>query len=210
MDLNTIINRAQSRFGDSAASIYTEQEWKDYVLDRYSMIWAVHSNWPFKQGHANAEVLAGARASSVLLNGSWKVQSVRDTTNGNTLIPFARLTQINSNDPNNDSSGTPTAYLVYNNRIEVWPKPDTAICLCVDGLIEVPTLACDAEPAFPEQYHVALIEGALADAYLDDGNMEQFKVHQDRYNTVVTQMLADLLDTREENYSQIIDTWYQS
>jgi hypothetical protein len=203
---SAIRDRAEARFGDSNNQVYTAQEWLDYINGRYYAIWAAHQDWPFKQAHATVTVLANTRGIS-LGTGVWRVQSVVDTTNDNVLIPISRWQQINEMAPNDEDSGLPECYQVYGSTIELWPKPDRDAAIKIDAMIGVTALAAGDTPVFPEQYHEALIEGALADAYLDDGNYEQFQAHEARYQAFLAGMMADLLGAREEGYTQIIDTW---
>lgn len=203
---SAIRDRAEARFGDSNNAIYTEAQWLDYINARYFAIWAAHPDWPFKQAHVTVSVTAGQRGAT-LGSGAWRVQAVVDTTNDNVLTPISRWQQVNEMAPDDSDEGPPECYQVYGNTIEVWPKPDATVSLKVDALIEVTALAAGDEPTLPEQYQHLLTEGALADAYTDDGNLEQAQAHEARYAALLSAMMMELLGNREEGYTQIIDTW---
>jgi len=63
-------------------------------------------------------------------------------------------------------------------------------------------------PVFPSQYHRLLVEGALARAYLDDGNDKWSTMHFDREAKLLAGMVNDLLGPRQQRFSQIVDDWY--
>lgn len=209
MDLTALQNRSAVRFQDAAFQIVTAQEWVDYINARYQQVVASHPDWPFKDQHICAPVASGARATtSALSGGSWKVRAVFDVTNDNVLVPITGSSTPNRIDPEDTWRGIPRWYRVYANKIEVYPRPTTAIELQVDGQVEVAVLACADEPIFPEQYHRMLIEGALADAYADDGNIEQYQLHEKLFQDRLAELEADLLGPQEEGYPQIVDNWY--
>jgi hypothetical protein len=65
-----------------------------------------------------------------------------------------------------------------------------------------------ASPVFPSQYHDILIDGALAQAYLDDGNPGQGDKYQLLFQQGINGLLTQLAQSRTETNSIIRDTFW--
>lgn len=74
--------------------------------------------------------------------------------------------------------------------------------------VVVRTASSSAEPVFPEGYHDILIDGALAAAYLDDGNKGQHDAYEARFQTRLTAMANSILQSRTETNQYIRDTFW--
>jgi hypothetical protein len=112
--------------------------------------------------------------------------------------------------PEQNESGVPELYRIYAGRIEVYPLPETNTVLHIEYPAP-PALLANAtdEPVFPEQYHSMLIEGALARAYVDDGNAAQAEIHLGQFASMLEAMRFDLLGAgRHDRYPTIVDTWW--
>jgi hypothetical protein len=70
------------------------------------------------------------------------------------------------------------------------------------------SLNSSASPVFPSQYHDLLIDGALAQAYLDDGNPGQGDKYQALFQAACTAMLNQLGQSRTETNSVIRDSFW--
>lgn len=70
------------------------------------------------------------------------------------------------------------------------------------------TLSGSASPTFPSAYHDILIDGALAMAYLDDGNPGQGDRYQQLFMEGIKSMLGQLGQSRTETNSIIRDTFW--
>jgi hypothetical protein len=70
------------------------------------------------------------------------------------------------------------------------------------------SLSSVASPVWPSQYHDILIDGAMAQAYLDDGNPGQGDKYQTLFQAGITGMLTQLGQSRTETNSVIRDTFW--
>jgi hypothetical protein len=70
------------------------------------------------------------------------------------------------------------------------------------------TLSSSNSPVWPSAYHDILLDGAIAAAYLDDGNVGQHDKYEARFQTRITGMLNDLLAARTESNQPIRDTFW--
>ncbi len=86
--------------------------------------------------------------------------------------------------------------------------PTAQISLKVDVLLQHTDLAAGDSPAFPQQYHRMLVDGALSLAYADDGNGSLAKFYDERFVKKLEQMKADLLDHQEEGSYVIVDDFW--
>jgi phosphoenolpyruvate carboxylase len=103
--------------------------------------------------------------------------------------------------------GIPLYYRLRANTLEVYPRPATTTSLHLDVLTAPVVLGLGDEPVFPEVYHRALIVGAIAKAYEDDGNVQQAGAFQARFDRAVASMRLELLGPREEGYPAVVDTF---
>lgn len=70
------------------------------------------------------------------------------------------------------------------------------------------TLSSSASPIFPSAFHDVLIEGALAAAYLDDGNFRAHDKCESRFSDRIKSMLASVQLSRTETNQPIRDTFW--
>lgn len=88
---------------------------------------------------------------------------------GNRVLAEQTLDQLRVIDPDNSQTGPPRAYAVTQYtaiglQVYIWPKPDAAYTIQLDGLLKGTDLSLDADvPAFPEDFHDILEFGATAD-----------------------------------------------
>jgi hypothetical protein len=209
MQFSVIRTRCSVRFQDASHAIILDATWKDYVNARYRQVIASAPDWPSKELRSSAlSIAAGVRSVDLPTDG-WRVISVWDSTNQVKLDALDGTSSAVAVWPSGDETGQSTHYRVFSNAIQVYPLPEAAINLRVEYEGKPADLSADSDvPWFPAQYHDLLVEGALADAYNDDGNLNQAKIHEDRYMTILAQLQADLLGPREETYPHIVDDWW--
>lgn len=70
------------------------------------------------------------------------------------------------------------------------------------------TASGSGSPVWPSQYHDILIPGALAQAFLDDGNVSQAAEYEKRFDAAVAGMRATVLLSRTETNQYIRDTFW--
>ncbi len=70
------------------------------------------------------------------------------------------------------------------------------------------SLSSSSTPVFPAAYHDILIDGALAGAYLDDGNAAQGTEYEKRFSDRLTHMMYSILMNRTETNQPIRDTFW--
>jgi hypothetical protein len=207
-----IRSRCQVRFRDTGENVYTAAEWNSYINDVAYDISADASSWtppaPWLEQQASAVV--EAQDSGVTMDtNAWRVNAVYDTTNDRPLEPIDGRSAYRWQFPAPDENlGEPQFYRFWNNVLEVYPRPLVDTTLVVDYFAPPAELAADIDiPVFPAQYHTALVYGALAFAYEDDGNPPQADLMRGRYDRIVAQMRIDMTSSRNETYPGIVDTW---
>lgn len=98
---------------------------------------------------------------------------------GNKVLEEMSLDQMRLLDPDESRTGAPEGYAVQSYgatsvTLRLFPIPDAAYTLSVDGLVTGTDLAADADvPAIPEDFHDCLIFGAEADEL---EKMEKYKM----------------------------------
>lgn len=203
-----IRTRCAVRFSDASNQIISDATWKDYVNQRYRMVDAASPFWPWKETRTtSATITAGSR--TVAIPTGFTVMSVFNYTATNKMEPLESGTEALRLWPDQTERGTPLNYRVFNDDIEVYPLPDVDTTLYVEYLASVTALSADGDtPVFPSQFHDMLTEGALADAYLDDGNVEQYRIHEGLFQGMLKDLMVSLLDSRNERYTEIVDNYY--
>ena len=210
MNLAQLRARCKSRFRDLNNSVYTDQEWTAYLNEAYDDITNDSPWWPFMQAK-NTAVNYPAQAASIPLPGTdtWRVIEILDATDRYPLAPLFGGSAVFAAYPYADTTfGNPLHYRLFNNTLEVYPRPLVAITLNIEYMTPPLDLAADTDvPVFPAQYHLAIVSGALARAYEDDGNGQQSQIHWARLDEIVDDMKSDLLGARQETYPIIQDVW---
>jgi hypothetical protein len=136
------------------------------------------------------------------------VTAVWNSTAQIPLVPIEGRSDYRHLFSRGDESGTPVAYRLRSNQIEVYPLPEVATTLHVDYMATPALLSAGTDvPAMPSQYHHMLVEGAMARAYQDDGAPDQAQLHLARFDRILEGMAADLLSGRNDSYYQVVDTW---
>lgn len=205
MDRDAIVDRCESRFRDTSNAIYSAAEWADYVRDAEADVYAASPWWPFHENQASNTITSGGTLT--LPSDAFRVTAVYNDTNDFPLVPIDGRSDYRYYFPDPGTNlGTPTHYRLQANELEVYPRPASDVDITIDYMVAPAVMSSGtAEPAFPEAYHRMLVSGALAYAYEDDGNMEQATIHRARFESLLTRMMDDLLQSRTERYSGIID-----
>lgn len=207
MDRTALETRCRTRFRDPDQAVVTNTEWDDFLNDAYRDVIAASPLWPFLEQRNSAFSATAATRTTSLPTDCYRVLAVYNQTD------HIVLNQIDGRDmafrlyPNQDETGPPIHFRIRGQHIEWYPLPEVTTTVVLDYIATPALLAAGGdEPVFPEQYHNILVEGALARAYEDDGNLEQSAVHQGRFETILAGMMADLLNDRSPYSHTIIDT----
>jgi hypothetical protein len=202
-DLKT---RCASRFRDSANDVVSATEWGEYINDALRHIYSQLPWLPIHDGRATVSLTANT-ATGTLPTDTYQVHAVYNTTDDFPLEPISNRAAYQEMFAPTDR-GTPEFYSVRGSVIEVYPTPDRDVSLQVDYVGSVTLLTSTAEPAFPEQFHHILVEGALGLAYADDGNDEQGDRHWSKFETGLVDMIVFLGTQRTGAHMGITDTFF--
>lgn len=208
-DRQTLRERCEARFRDTNNDILSDGNWDDYLNDAYQDVQAETPWWPWFETRDESLSYTAQAASVALPTDAWRVSAVMNATSNYPLVPLEGTTgAIDSYPFITTEFSSPTHYRVYNNTIELFPRPDQTIDLYVEYDAPSATLAADVdEPVFPEQFHGILVYGALAKAYEDDGNPQQAGIYRGHFDRQLERLKDSLLPTRFERYHAIVDTW---
>lgn len=209
MDVATLTARLKTRFRDPNENVITSAEWLSYLNDAYRDVQAYSNLWSWLEVDGTAAVTVPAATRSVALPADvTRVTAVHNTTDDVLMAQFDGRTAHFKFDPEQNVSGVPEFYRLYAGKIQVYPLPTQNTVLHIEYPAPVADLTT-GEPAFPEQYHTMLVEGALARAYLDDGASEQAAAHQSAFLMMLERMLSADLASRHDTHATIVDTWWE-
>ena len=217
MNREDLRNRCRSRFRDVLTTVYDDAEWNAYLNEALADVVNASPWWPWAEQHSNViTVPAGTDqiGLTVQLTDAVKVHTVWNRTDEMLLQPISREQAfrrfpITGTDTVGER-GTPAAYRTQGNLLYVYPTPETATDLIIEYSTGAwPDLDSDsAVPPFAERYHPMLIDGALARAYTDDGNVEQSTIHQGRFDKTLANLMHEMLSGRPGGYHALVDNWW--
>jgi hypothetical protein len=212
VDLTALQTRCSTRFRDPDNEVVSDAEWTGYLNDAYRDVQAASAFWPWMEAVVTSAVTVTAGNQYVALpTDVSRIQAIRNRTDDLAMRPIpGRTLHLETFPEGSTVTGTPTLYRVAAKRLYVYPTPTADTVFDLEYPVAVADLSAGAdEPAFPEQYHHALVEGALSRAYVDDGAPEQAAGHLAAFDGILGRMLTDLLGApRADHYPAIVDDWY--
>lgn len=191
-----MIDRAEERFRDTANVIVSATEWLAHINAAYRAFLRA-AKWPALIAETTATVAANGRSvalPSVALQGG--VVSVL-LPSGVPLEPQPADLSIKNIRYWTDRATTPLWYEIRGSRVAVLPAWSAGGSLTVAYLAAPTALTTVSSPVIPETYHDALIAGALALAYLDDGNADA----AERYNGEFDRFVSSATEHRHDGSS---------
>lgn len=211
MNLGQLKTRCATRFRDPNNNIYAPGDWTAYLNDAQQDITALSTLWPWLEGSvASATAATGVR--TLTLGGglvAYNVTALLNTTDEWKMQAIEGRSALYRMYPDVTEQGRPRHYRVFNSTIEVYPLPDADTTFRVEYHLDLPDLVADGDtPSIPARFHQCLVEGAMARAYIDDGNDSQSAAHQAACDRIVKSMQWELLGSRQDRPSQPVDDWY--
>lgn len=91
-----------------------------------------------------------------------------------------------------DGSGEPTAYAIRHGKLYLWPTPDQAVAVTVDGAVYHPRQFTDI--LFGSQFHETIIEGVLAQLWrqANPDQTEDQNPHKTAFEAGIETLIASL------------------
>src|SRR5579871_959 len=175
MQFSAIRTQAAFRFRDVSFQVVTDSNWKDYVNDAYQMALSATQFFPWNETSSLLTVPANTRGVS-LPTDVWHVQAAWDHDNQFPLVALEGRQQVYMEYPQQTEVGQAMHYHVFNNQFNVYPMPQIDTEYKLEYSQRPADMVNDADvPVFPPQYHRMLVDGAVALAYTDDGNLQDRK-----------------------------------
>lgn len=209
MDFSTLKTRCATRFRDPGNAIVDATGWGNYLNDALADVESASERWPWRESRATNVTLSAGTSTAAIPGSGWHVFSVLDATHDYALKPIYKWTTPDQMFPTEgDDTGDPIYYRAFGQNIEVFPVPSSTVTLHVTH-IKAPTELVNAGdvPPFGSEFHRIVLHGALASAYLDDGNTDQYQVHAAIFAGLLAQMKATYLRNRTEGFVVLGDDW---
>lgn len=206
---SSLVTRCETRFGDTGHAIVSAADWLQYLQDAYDDGNTYSPFWPWNElRKSDFSLAAGANTIALTSYGS-RVLSVHNVTDMYPLTPLEAHATWRTQYPTTDQ-GSPVNYRMFAQTLEVYPIPDHAITVAVEYYGNPTALdTSSVNPVWPDAFCGALVDGALALAYLDDGN-EKFAMDcKQKFDEAMVKMEETLLSgTRHETYPRVTDEFW--
>lgn len=201
--------RCATRFRDPSNAIVDATGWGNYINDAKAEVDAASERWPWLETRATNVTLSAGTATVAIPGSGWYVLSILDSTNDQPLKPLGQWTTSDGMFPTEgETTGPPQYYRMLGSNIEVFPTPNAAVVLHVTYIGAPAELSAGGDvPPFGSEFHRILVEGALAKAFLDDGNVDQYQAHSAVFQGLLVQMKSAYLRSRTEGFVALGDTW---
>lgn len=201
-------SRAMVRYRDLSGITVTSTTWSEYLNEGYEAMVADSPHWPFRETSDDSlTVLAGANEVTLPTNG-WRVLTVWNATDGWRLEEVTGRTTAFDRFPDRaGSTGAPSEYRLFGNKVQVYPWAEVATDLIVEYASTPSALSDGDSPVFPSEYHNALMHYALSQAFSADGDLKMAGHHDSMFARILEQMRTDLLGARGDSYPQIVESW---
>lgn len=212
--MTTFVNlrtQCSVRFRDTAFKVVTDAQWKNYVNQAYQQVNRKTSRWPWMESAIQSVGYTTGVRQANLPTDVVQVNSVYDATNARKLDPMeGRAEQIRYAHLLTET-GLPEAYKLNGSTIELYPLPQTDGQLSIECVTMPVKLSGDSdEPVWPEHFHEVLVPGALALAYLDDGNADWYNINAAQFKREADEMMNSILAFRTESMVPIRDTFWDN
>lgn len=186
-----MVDRCEERFGDTTNTLITENEWLAYLNAAYRAFIRM-TKWPNLVSETTAAIPAGGR--TVALPSTALQGGVIDVfLTGPPVTPLEAQPEdlsIRNIRHWTDRATKPMYYQVRGSRISVLPAWSAGGSLTIAYLAAPTALTLVGSPVIPETYHDALVAGALARAYRDDGNAEVAAGYDQEFNDMVSAAIS--------------------
>lgn len=205
-DLKT---RCATRFRDSSNEIVSATEWGEYLNEAYRDVQQSHPEWPWMDQQTTSLTISASTRSAALPADVFRTSVVYNSTDDLLMMPIdGGHRQAFKLYPEQTETGTPEQYVIEGTYLFIYPMATVTTTFEVHYYGPRADMTGTDEPAFPEQYHRILIDGAMARAYEDDGNGGQAQVAWEHFAAGIDRMKTDLLNAHYDRYQQIIDDWW--
>lgn len=187
MNVQDVVTRVKRIFGDEAGVQVTDEDIIRWINDAQEQI-AV-DNEGLVETKAVTDVIKGTAEYdlpadlSVLRSLKFKARRVN-------YMSFAEFTEY-LDGHSEESSGTPEAFMVWNNKITLYPVPseDATGALVIYYVKHPPPVANLADPLFvPVQYHNAVVKFCLKEAYELDEDFQKSQTKKNEFDHEVMKL----------------------
>jgi hypothetical protein len=204
----TLRVKAASRFRDAGNDVISTEQWCNYINDAYDEVNQASPFWPWMETrNQSVSVTAGARTGNLPADVV-TVNSVFNSTDDVAMHPNDGKGAQFRGGGSATETGPPRSYRLSGSTIEVYPLPLVTTTLILEVVVSPTRMIDGGAPAYPTAYHHDLVTGALALAYLDDGNQEMYNIHWANFQSKIEKMKNTILAARSEQYPVIRDSFW--
>lgn len=211
MQRSALRTNAKERFGDASNQVYADNYWNNRLQEAYRRVNGSNPFWPWLENRNSAVSIASGANSASLPTDFRRALAVFNSTDSVPMVEITGKREYRRLYPAGlVSTGVPIHYRFQANTIEVFPTPTGTTTLAIDYAAKPGTFSSDTDvPDWPEDWHDLLTEYALAFAYLDDGNLDQYQAHMAVFTAQLAELTRAILEARGDAYPQIDDNWFE-
>lgn len=205
MQFSVIRSYAATRFRDPTNVIVDDTTWKLYVNSAYGDLLMRMPYGPWTEGSTTITINSGVRSGALPTDVN-RVSAVWNSTDGFPMVPLEGRMQVFNEYPQQIEIGQPMHYRIFGNSLYVYPLPQANTSFTVEYFKLPADMVNDTDvPAIPETYHDALVAGAVAKAYVDDGNAQLAQQFAQDAENMIKALIQDSMQPRQDRYYEITD-----
>lgn len=199
MDFSSLQTEVQRRAEDSGASVWSAVEVKAAINDGYEDI-SEHTEWYERSATVTTDATNNyydLTNSSILSDTFLSPRAVFNSTT-NRWLDMCDVRELDlSRVQWENNTGQPQKWFIRGLwHLGIWPKAVASLSFRHSAIPAALSASSDT-PGFPQEFHFALVEYALADLFAQDGEPKKAEAHWRKYFDLAASLKA-FVDNRQK------------
>lgn len=195
-----LISKARTELVEPTEGFYTNAELRDWLneANREAQTMARIDTEPTT---TSLLTVAGTDAYSLPANFGFPIRVERQIEDDR----YLGLNPVHTINARVESRGIPEAWTIHNNKLRIFPTPDSAIQLRLWFTLDAPTLGDSDTPAIPAKYHRLLYYYTMSQA-ARKANDPAWELYKTDYEEGLRKMVRELDALRNgPHYPTVVD-----
>jgi hypothetical protein len=178
-----LVALCRARFRNETQQGYQDADWI-HLLSQAQFDMLGEARMPVEETSTTVNYTTGD-GDEDLPAGVFAVRTVRNATTEMLLTPIHSWRIWEQLYPTDSERGEPVNYRLTGRTLQIRPRPNQATSIIVRHWTPQAAITLGTEPVIPADFHRSLADGALAAAMLDDGELEQAGMYEQRWGRAI-------------------------